>query len=123
MSQIAYLLDANISTDVINAIYALEPSIDVRRVGATPGTPPFDTDDYALLEFAYTEKLVIVTFDQNTMPGFAYRRIDNGQQFAGLNVYPNGGNESPGTIADALLLQWSILTAEDMIDRVEYLPY
>ena len=123
MSKIAYLLDANVSPSVANAVHAIEPLIEVFILGGLRGTPPIEASDPELLEYAYQEKLVIVTFDQQTMPGFAFDRVRRGLHFHGINLFSKSDKESFGTMADELLLQWSTMNAEELIDRVEYLPY
>jgi hypothetical protein len=121
VSQIAYLFDEHTPSSIAGALLSMEPAVVVLAVGQ-PGAPPKRTPDPDLLEFAYAQGLVILSFDKRTMPGHIRDRLASGNHIAGVILVPNDRLD-PKKVAEDLLLAWSATDRDYWIDRVEYLPF
>lgn len=122
MKRIAYLFDEHVPASAANAVLGLESSIKLRIVGIDPDVPPKRTPDPDLLAFAETEAFALVTFDKETMPGYADDHIASGRHTYGVFVFPNGNYLNAGLIADELRMIWKASDADEWIDRIVFLP-
>jgi len=123
MNQVRFLFDEQIPDAVCDALDRIEPAIVFLRVEDGIDTPPTGTSDPDLLLFAEREHLAIVSFDKRTMTLHADNHMRQGNQTWGVFIFPNGNHLSAGTIAEALVLIWAASSAEEWINRVEFLPY
>jgi hypothetical protein len=121
VSSLAFILDADMTPKVIRAVHALEPSIHVQFVGDGI-SPPRGTLDPELLVYCEENTLALVTFDKRTMPGHIADHLAAGRHTRGVIIIRDQ-SLAPGRIADELLFVWSCSTAEEWIDRFEYLPF
>lgn len=77
------LADEHIPMRFVKALRQREPSIDIVRlhdVGLRTRPDP------EILAWAALNSRVLVTFDRETLPGFAYHRLTAGEDMAGLVV-------------------------------------
>ena len=113
------LADENLDTDIIQALRAREPAIDILDV-KTAGLR--GTGDPALLELAAQEDRVVITYDRNTMPRHFRDRLDTGKPTPGLFILPQT-QSAIGEIIESLLLVWAASQADDWRNRITYLPF
>ena len=117
--KVRFLLDQNLSPQIVQALWRYDPTIDVLAVGQA-GAPPFGTLDPDILAFCEAEQRALVTENRSTMP------IHEAAHFA--SGHHHWGNfqlrRSPGIgeIAEALYLQWTASEAEEWMDRTIWLP-
>jgi len=120
---LAFLLDENLPDRVYRAIvrhnHAGEEEVDVVRVG-DPEDLPLSVDDRAILAWAERENRILVTEDENTMPGHLQAHLDAGRHSPGVFLV------RPGTSIPELL-EFLILVAhasrpEEWQDRVRFVP-
>ena len=120
MSSIAFLIDANMTPDVGDALHALEPSVAIQFVGDGIA-PPKRTLDPDLLVYAEENALTLITFDKKTMPGHIAAHLKLGRHSYGVMMFKDQ-YLAPGRIADELYLVWACMTAEEWIDQYDYFP-
>jgi len=120
MSQIRYLLDEDTSNALQAALLRREPGMDVIRVGQ-PGAPPRGTLDPDLLLAAESLGRMIVSNDRSTLPDHMAAHFAAGHHTAGV-ILMRGGY-SLGRYVDDLVLVWAIETAEEWVDRTDYIPF
>ena len=111
--------DADVNGEIIRDLRRRLPEIDLLRVR---DRFPEGTSDPEALAWSAAENRVLITNDRNTMVGFAFQRVKEGESVAGLIVTAN--EQSTGSaIADILLLT-ECMSEEDIRDRVVvYLPF
>lgn len=120
MSQIVYLLDACTPHSLADALRGMEPSIEIHLIGVA-GLPPRSTKDPDILAFAETRGMLLVTFDKRTMPRHIADHLASGRHTAGVLMITS--RDLPQQkVAEDLLLVWTCDTAEDWIDKSDYLP-
>lgn len=114
---IPLLVDENFDDRIIRGILRLVPGTNLVRV-AEAGLR--EQADPVVLEFAAAERRVLLTHDVNTVPGYAYQRIADGQLMTGVIVVPQVLGIGPAMDDLQLLIGSGCL--EDFNDRVIYLP-
>jgi hypothetical protein len=77
-------------------------------------------DDPDLLEWAATQDRILLTHDVNTIPGFAYMRVQNGVSMPGVFLVPK--SMAIGQAIDDLELAVQALSPDDCKDLVTYFP-
>jgi len=76
-----FLADENFNNDMRRGVLLLNPQIDIIRVQETSLVGAADP---IILEWAAKEGRVLLTHDVNTMPGFAYDRVNAGLPMPGI---------------------------------------
>ncbi len=115
-----FLLDENYPHAIADMLRILVPGIIVQMVGKAPA-PPKQTPDPDLLEYADANDLCLVTYDHKTMPGHAGDRIIAGKRMTGVALFVRSA--SHGKMADDLSRMAHTFDLDEMINRIEYLPY
>ncbi|HEX6121775.1 MAG TPA: DUF5615 family PIN-like protein [Ktedonobacterales bacterium] len=115
-----FLPDENRSPLVLNALRALEPAIDVLRIG-NAGAPPLGTLDPDVLLFCEVSQRALITNNRRSMPGHIADHLAAGHHHWG--VFRLTREFSLGELAEQIHLIWAASEAEEWIDRFEYLPY
>lgn len=77
-------------------------------------------EDPALLLWAAAENRVLLTHDVNTMPNYAYERLEGGLPMPGLLVVPHA--LPIGRAIDELILIVECGEPNDFVSKVVYLP-
>ena len=78
---IEFLVDQNFNEDIVDGLTRRDPSLEftyLRDVGLADATDP------AILEWAATHGLVLLTHDRKTIPPFAYARVAAGLPMPGV---------------------------------------
>jgi hypothetical protein len=114
-----FLLDENLDPKLKIAVLRLYPAADVLRVG-DQGVPPLSTPDPDLLDFCEIAERILVTADRTTMPGHIDTHIAMSGHFSGVCLVRAGF--SIYRIAQELVLIAEASTAEEWLDRIEWIP-
>ena len=117
MGRVRFLADHNLNEQIIDGALRREPTLELARVR---DIGPSDMSDPDLLEWAAQRGFVIVSHDVNTMAGFAYERVEKGQQMAGLLLVSQF--EPIGAVIESLLLISSASEDDEWQDTVAFLP-
>lgn len=113
----ALLADANLNRAIVRGLLRRKPELDIVRAQALGFERLVDPD---LLDWADREGRVIITHDVQTLPGFAYARLDAGRSFAGVIEVDD---QAPiGRVIDDLLLMIEGLRDEEWENRIWYVP-
>jgi hypothetical protein len=120
MAILRFLFDEDTDPDWISALLQEEPGIDVLRVGDL-GAPPFRTKDPDLLVEAENLGRVLVSRDRKTIPVHLARHFAAGYHTHGVILLREGFPMA--TYVQDLLLIWHATTADEWIDRTDYVPY
>jgi predicted nuclease of predicted toxin-antitoxin system len=111
--------DADVHGDIIRGLRRRLPEIDLVR---TLDALPEDTSDPAILAWAADENRVLITNDRNTMIGFAYQRVADGEPVPGLIATTN--KQSIGSAIDDILLIAEFMPDEEIRGQVVvFLPF
>ncbi|MGL6073753.1 MAG: DUF5615 family PIN-like protein [Fimbriiglobus sp.] len=119
--KIRFLLDEHVPNSLLESLLSEEPTLDVIRVGDIDA-PMSSAPDTELLEWAYLEQRIIITFDTNTFIQEALTRTQIGLHTAGLLVVARPNKVTMSDITESLILLWSLESPGDYIDRIVYLP-
>jgi predicted nuclease of predicted toxin-antitoxin system len=112
-----FLADHNLNNQIITGLLDREPSMRffrAREVGLARAP------DEAVLDYAATHSMIVVSHDVNTMIKSAYARITSQRPFPGLMIA-----QETDPVADAineLLLIWHASEAEEWEGRIVFLP-
>lgn len=111
--------DADVNGEIIRGLRRRLPEIDLLRVqDALPEGIP----DPEILAWTAAESRVLITNDRNSMVGFAYQRVAEGEPVPGLIVTTN--EQSIGSAIDDILLIAEYMPEEEMRDQVVvFLPF
>ena len=114
-----FLLDENLSPDIVSAVLRYSLEIDITHVGHE-GAPPLGTLDPDILRYCETEQRVLVTNNRKSMPGHITDLWATDGHHWG--VFTTSKDLSVGEIAADLILLWEAATAEEYRDREEWIP-
>jgi predicted nuclease of predicted toxin-antitoxin system len=110
--------DADVHGDVVRGLRRHAPALDLVRaheVGLRTAEDP------SILAWAAQEGRVLLTQDRNTMVGYAYERVTAGQPMPGVIVLTE--RQAIGDAIQDILLLAECYTADEIKDRVVFLPY
>ena len=114
---IAFLVDQNFNEHIVDGLTRRDASLEfthVRDIGLAAAPDP------AILEWAPTHGLVLLTHDRKTIPPFAYARVAGGLPMPG--VFLVSDNLPIGQAIDELLIAIRCLSPEECKDLVTYFP-
>lgn len=117
---IRFLLDENLDPRLRIVLLRLDPAVDVLRVG-DPGVPPLGTLDPELLRFLDVAQRLLVTGNRVSMPAHLQAHWSVGGHLWGICWVRPGFSLS--RIAQELLLISEASTAEEWLDRTEWIPF
>jgi predicted nuclease of predicted toxin-antitoxin system len=80
---LSFLSDENFNGDIVRGLFLRQPNLDLLRV---QDVGLQEIDDPTILEWAASNKRILLTHDRATMPDFAYERLSRGEQLAGVFV-------------------------------------
>jgi predicted nuclease of predicted toxin-antitoxin system len=113
----AFLVDQNFNEHIVDGLTRRDATLEfthVRDVGLAAAPDP------AVLEWAASHGLVLLTHDRKTMPPFAYDRVAAGLPMPG--VFLLGSDMPTGQAIEQLLLAIQCLSPEECKDQVHYFP-
>jgi len=114
---LSLLADENFKTQIQTGLRRRLPTVDLVSVQELDIR---GLDDPELLARAASEDRVLLTHDVNTIPGFAYDRLESGAPMAGVVVVPD--QMAIGQAIEELVLLIEYGTREDVELQVLYLP-
>ena len=109
--------DENFDGDVLRGSCAWLPDLDVVRV---QDAGLAETPDPIILAWAASEQRILLTHDRETVPGFAYDRVNAGEPMPG--VFLVSDHMPKGQAIDQLLLAIQCLNPDDCKDQVHHFP-
>ena len=118
MSEPRFLADEDLRHGIVLAVRRLEPLMRIVTVQDVGLRASSDKD---VLEFAATNRWLVLSHDVNTMRSMAERRIADGLPVTGLFLIPQF--QPTTAVAESLRLIWSASTFEEWQDRIVYLPF
>jgi hypothetical protein len=118
--KLQYLLDEHMTPRLKAALLRLDPSIAVASIG-DPAMPPLGAQDPDILRFVAQSQQILVAQDYRTLPGHAVDHLAAGGQHWGIFLVRAGSGI--GETAMALYEIWACTTAEEWINRVEWIPF
>jgi len=108
--------DENFYGPIFRALVQRKPSLDIVRV---QDVGLMGTDDPKILKWAAQRNRVLLTHDRETIPDFAYERVRNGREMAGVIIVPD--QLAPGDFATEILSLLERATEEAFRNRVFFL--
>jgi predicted nuclease of predicted toxin-antitoxin system len=112
-----FLVDQNFNEDIVDGLTRRDASLEfirVRDVGLAAAPDP------AILEWAATRNLILLTHDRKTIPPFAHARVAAGLPMPG--VFLVSTDLPVGQAIDELLIAVHCLTADECRNLVKYFP-
>jgi hypothetical protein len=120
MTVLRFLADECVPAELVSALRLHEPNMDVLAVGEA-GAPRRGTLDPDLLLVAEAMGRTLISRDRRTMPGHLADHFAGGHHTCGVILLRR--DASLGSCLQDLRLIWHATTAEEWIDRTEYIPY
>jgi hypothetical protein len=114
--KIRFQADADIDPDIRKGLLRREPSIDFRPAA---GTIPDGTLDADVLQIAAEDGRVLVSGDLRTM-SVQFQGFVATHESPGVLLIPS--SRSIGAAIEGLLFVWLNWTADDLHNRVQWLP-
>jgi hypothetical protein len=117
MSRPRLLADHDLNEHIIDGVRRCEPTVEFLRsrdVGLAGSPNP------AVLDYAATQGLIVISHDVNTMPAHAHALLAAGQSMTGLFMVPQ--KYPVRIIIDNLVLIWAASEAEEWHGQVIFLP-
>ena len=119
MSSLPFLLDEDVPEYLADELIRLEPAITTLQVGMQ-GAPPKGTKDPQLLDFVEQNRMILVTMDKRTMPTQLAAHFQHGRHTWGVLMLRQGFPIA--SYCEDLILIWSSLDDQDLVDVSLYLP-
>jgi hypothetical protein len=110
------LADENFNGDVVDGLLARRPELDLVRVQDVGLNR---THDRIILAWAAENDRILLTHDEDTIPGFAYERVGAGEMMPGVFV---ANRMTVGEIIDELLMIDTASEQHDWANQVLFLP-
>jgi predicted nuclease of predicted toxin-antitoxin system len=110
--------DADFHGAVYRALLRRQPELDIVRVQDAGLRTAADPD---ILAWAASEGRILLTHDRETMPKFAYQRVQQGLGMPGVFVLRNRPRYIGQMVEDVLLVALCS-SQEEWENRVEFLP-
>jgi uncharacterized protein DUF5615 len=117
VKQPCYLTDEDLRHSIVLATRRLEPSLQFPTV-VEAGIAGRSDDQ--VLDFAFHNRLIVISHDVNTMSAAAERRLRRKEGMTGLFLVPQSRQNF--AVAESLVLIWSASRAEEWYGRIVYLP-
>lgn len=115
-----FLIDENLTHDIVVGVRKRDPSIDILRVG-DPGAPPKGTPDPAILDFCETEQRILVTNNRASMPAHITAHQAAGKHIWGI-LSTRTRRPPLGPIVEMLVIIAGASEAEEYIDVTGWIP-
>ena len=114
---IRFLADADLNRAIVTAVREREPALDFMTATEAELEGHGDPD---VLEFAASQRRILVSHDTSTMTMHFSERLRSGGASPGVLLVRQ--RASVGQIVDALLLVWSASSPGEWADQIHYLP-
>jgi hypothetical protein len=109
--------DNDLRSSIRTGVLRREPSIDFQSAYAASldGVPDPD-----VLRMAMTQGRILISHDENSMPGHFADFLASGSRSPGVLMVPQG--TPVGAVIGSVLLIWIGSEADEWIDRIVWLP-
>lgn len=114
---ISFLADENFNNDILRGLWRRNPGLDILRVQDVGLVGASDPD---ILDWAFREGRVLLTHDAATVPHYAWERVRNGIDFAGVCEVVR--STALSRVIEDLLLIAECSQPEELRNQVCYLP-
>lgn len=117
MSAVKYLFDQDLNGRIVRGVRRRTSELDtitVQEAGL------IDASDPVVLEWATSERRVVVSHDHRTMRAYAEQRLKDGLPMTGLILVSQG--DPLGQVINDLVLVAEITTAEEWEGTIVFLP-
>lgn len=94
-----------------------EPAIDFQSAYAAKLEGVHDPE---VLRLAATQGRILISHDENSMPGHFRDFLENGSRSAGVFMAPQGAPTI--AVIESILLIWIVSEADEWVDRIVWLP-
>ena len=118
LARLRFAVDENLDQRIVTALRRLIVGVDLVRVREAG---LLGAEDPVVLDWATSEGRVLLTHDVQTMPAFAYRRLEDGQSFPGILAIHQRAPIGP-VVADLELIALTV-EPEEIADLVWFLPF
>ncbi|MCB9385648.1 MAG: DUF5615 family PIN-like protein [Bryobacterales bacterium] len=112
-----FLADADLNLQIVTGLIRREPSVDFLTAHAAGLRALGDLD---VLRLAAQQERVLVSHDRKTMPRWLEHYLATGASSPGLILVPQ--SLGVGQAIDELAVVWAAARADEMRDRVMWLP-
>lgn len=112
-----FLADENFDNRIIRGLLRRESGLDIVRV---QDVGLYGLDDPTVLAWAADTKRILLSHDQRTIPAYAYARLVESQEVAGVIIVPD--DMSLGLAIEEILLIVDCTSAQEWINQVQRLP-
>lgn len=109
--------DENLNNHIVRGLLRRQPDLDIVRIQDVGLT---GIDDEALLDWAATERRIVVTHDAATLTKYAYDRIRESRPMPG--VFEVARDAAIGSVIEDLLLIAQCSVEGEWEGQVRYLP-
>ena len=110
--------DEDVHDDIIRGLRRREPALDIVRV---VDVGLVHTPDPVILQWAADHDRILVTGDLNSMVGYAWARVKSAEPMPGVIALLE--NVGAGRVIDDILLLSLCCAAEEIKDRVLFVPF
>ena len=117
MTRCRFLVDECVPSSLAEGLRRHLPDVFVLQVGEADA-PPKGTQDPELLAFCEGERLILITADRATIPGFVYEHLNRQRHTCGVFVL--GPDSSLSLILEELSIVYEASDAGEWIDVLEY---
>ncbi len=114
---VRFAADENLNNHIVRGLLRRQPDLDIVRIQDVGLT---GIDDEALLDWAATERRIVVTHDAATLTKYAYDRIRESRPMPG--VFEVARDAAIGSVIEDLLLIAQCSVEGEWEGQVRYLP-
>jgi hypothetical protein len=109
--------DNDLRSSIRTGVLRREPSIDFQSALAAglDGIP-----DPEVLRRAMAESRILISHDENSMPGHFREFLTGGNHCPGVLIVPQGA--PVGRVIESIVLIWIASDAAEWMDRIQWLP-
>jgi hypothetical protein len=109
--------DNDLRASIRTGVLRHEPSIDFQSAHAANLDGVRDPE---VLQLATTHGRILISHDENSMPGHFRDYIEHGNHSPGVLMVPQGA--AVGRVIESILLIWIASEAAEWVDRITWLP-
>jgi hypothetical protein len=109
--------DNDLRASIRTGVLRHEPAIDFQSAHAANLD---STRDPEVLRLAAAQGRILISHDENSMPGHFRDFLDGGTHSPGVLMAPQGA--PTGAVIESILLIWVASEADEWVDRIVWLP-
>ena len=109
--------DNDLRSSIRTGVLRHEPSIDFQTalMASLDGIA-----DPEVLRLATVQRRILISHDENSMPGHFRDFLEGGNRSPGVLIVPQGA--PVGRVIESILLVWIASEADEWVDRIAWLP-